>query len=86
MTQRLDSVAIIAQSRPQRTALEAGGILSEGPAMAMRTCAITGKEFDDEKSGYKWNYEGKWYYFADIAARNKFIGDPKKHIEAATSA
>ena len=51
------------------------------PDMAQRTCIVTGKTFDDETSGYKWNYEGKWFYFADIAARNRFIGNPKQFLE-----
>jgi len=51
--------------------------------MAERTCVVTGKTFDDEKTGYKWNYDGQWYYFKDIASRNAFIGDPKKYLEKA---
>jgi YHS domain-containing protein len=51
--------------------------------MAQRTCIVTGKTFDDEASGYKWTYEGKWYYFADMAARNRFMGNPKQFLEGA---
>ena len=51
--------------------------------MAQQTCLVTGKTFDDEKSGYKWQHNGQWYYFADIAARNKFIGNPDKYIAEA---
>jgi len=51
--------------------------------MAQRTCIVTGKTFDDETSGYKWSYEGKWYYFADMGSRNRFMGNPKQFLEGA---
>ncbi len=41
--------------------------------MAMRTCFVTGQEFDDEKTGFKWMHEGKWYYFFDIGARSRWF-------------
>ena len=53
--------------------------------MAMRTCIVTGETFDDEKTGYKWNHDGTWYYFTDIGARNKFIGNPQKFIDEAAA-
>ena len=59
---------------------------NEGRKMAQRTCIVTGKTFDDETSGYKWTYEGKWYYFADMGSRNRFMGNPKAFLEAATKA
>jgi YHS domain-containing protein len=51
--------------------------------MAMRTDIVSGKTFDDEKSGFKFMHEGTWYYFADISNRNRFIGNPQKYLAPA---
>ena len=49
--------------------------------MAQRTCMVCGKTFDEEK-GMKWNHEGTWYMLDDMGCRNRFIGNPKKYLEA----
>ena len=46
------------------------------------TCLVCGKSFDEEKA-LKWNHEGGWLKFDDMGCRNKFIGNPKKYLEAA---
>ncbi len=54
--------------------------------MVERVCFISGRTFDDEKEGYKFNFEGTWYYFRDISDRNRFLGNPKKYIEEKAAA
>lgn len=53
--------------------------------MTMRTCFVTGQEFDDEKTGYKWMQDGSWYYFYDIGARSRFVGNPQKFMDEAAA-
>jgi len=44
---------------------------------------MTGREFEDSKEGFKYNFEGTWYYIFDMGERNKFIVEPPKYIEEA---
>lgn len=53
--------------------------------MADNTCLVCGKSFDDEKGGYRWMHDGSWYTLDDIGCRNRFIGNPAKYLEPATS-
>lgn len=52
--------------------------------MADQVCLVCGKSFGDDKA-MKWNHEGKWLAFDDLGCRNKFIGNPKKYLEAAAT-
>ncbi len=56
--------------------------------MPETTCLVCGTVFDpatDPKGGFKWMHDGSWYTFNDISCRNKFIGNPKKYLEPATT-
>ncbi|MFB0901043.1 MAG: hypothetical protein QMB22_03440 [Dehalococcoidia bacterium] len=53
--------------------------------MTKRICIMTGKEFEDEKEGFKYNFQGIWYYIFDMAERNKFIVKPETFISEAKS-
>tara|TARA_B100001142_G_C14346061_1_gene660037 strand:- start:364 stop:558 length:195 start_codon:yes stop_codon:yes gene_type:complete len=55
----------------------------ERNTMTKRICMMTGREFEDSKEGFKYNFEGTWYYIFDMGERNKFIVEPPKYIEEA---
>ena len=50
-------------------------------SMADKTCLVCTKVIADGKE-MKWNHEGKWLVFDDMGCRNRFIGNPKKYLEA----
>jgi YHS domain-containing protein len=52
--------------------------------MADQTCMVCGKEFGAEQA-MKWMHDGKWYAFDDLGCRNRFIGNPDKFLQAASS-
>ena len=49
--------------------------------MADRVCMICGKPINDYNE-MKWFHENEWLAFDDMGCRNKFIGNPKKYLEA----
>jgi hypothetical protein len=66
----------VVSSRNQRRRDEA-----EGVSMADRVCMICGKAINDDNE-MKWFHENEWLAFDDMGCRNKFIGNPKKYLEA----
>lgn len=52
--------------------------------MADKVCMVCNKVVGDGKE-MKWNHEGKWLVFDDMGCRNRFIGNPKKFLDAAAA-
>ncbi len=56
----------------------------EGFDMADKVCMVCNKVIAEGKD-MKWNHEGKWLVFDDMGCRNRFIGNPKKYLDAAAA-
>lgn len=55
-----------------------------GLDMADKVCLVCNKAIAEGKD-MKWNHEGKWLVFDDMGCRNRFIGNPKKYLDAASA-